>query len=116
MLTKEQITAYKPQCILHLNEQLPEILLTYYDDMSVLSRDMALAEFILDWNFEDSMYGHYGIRNNDKGLWEATEDWLNDWAERIEEISEGALEQMKQACTFIIMTQVEIEEEEMAQC
>lgn len=118
MLTKQEIEAYKPQCILHLNEQLPEILMNYYDDLFASCEPDSLAEYIQDWNFEDSMYGHYGIRNSDKGLWEATEDWLNNWAERIEEMatSEVMNTQMKQALTFIVMSQVEVEEEEMQQC
>ena len=119
MLTKEQITAYKPLCILHLNEQLPEILMNFFDDLLVSSNHYnSLAEYIMDWNFDDSMYGHYGTRNTDKGLWDETEDWLGDWAERIEEMVDNEVmhTQMKQALTFIVMTQVEIEEEEMAQC
>jgi len=119
MLTQEEINAFKPQCILNLNEQLPGILMDYFGQRLYWSSPpMSLAEHITDWNFEDPMYGHYGQRNSDDGLWHATKDWLNNWAERIEEMvdSEVMQTQMKQALTFIVMTQVEVEEEEMQQC
>jgi len=118
MLTKEQINALKPQAILHLNEQLPEMLKRFYDLKLTAGMKMSFPEFAVCWPFEDSMYCVNGDRDKDEGLFDATEDWLNDWLDRVEVIMTNpvGLENVLNAITKVIMTQVEVEEEEMQQC
>lgn len=116
MLTVEQIDAKKAKVIADLIDQLPRMLHSYLDMKMLDGWNQTFPEFVEDWDFTDDMFKDYGECVDTPELYEASAVWLEDWSERIGDILQASDQEIIKIITYVIMTQVEAEEEEMAQC